>query len=203
VSYDSTAQTIGRRVYTAVNAWPDDATPDEIAACLRWYASHDAGRPPRILPLRAVAHLGNMSPTAGLLSLTNRFAGVTEPAYNAANAVIWVGDGNGSVPADDPANPAHLARTALVATTNLAYAPMMAGFPAINTSNGLPFVDYAALFSSGIANFAWREAALANTTNPAGPIFNHLGQDWGGAAPQGVQRTVFMRITWTPQAVTP
>lgn len=114
---------------------------------------------------------GNILVTAGatlLLQFMSGQAGVTA-SWNAANAYIGVGDGNGSSPqclASD---------TDLTATVNKLRIAMDPNYPGAVTANSL---TYSATASTSQGNFAWNEFGIFNA-NVAGTMLNHAPMSKG------------------------
>lgn len=106
---------------------------------------------------------------SGVQSMWARLIGTTtSPAYDATNGRVGVGDGNGSVPTGANGD------TDLTAPTNK-LRKVVTGLATIS-GRGLTFV---ADFTSGEANFAWREWGVFNSNTAAQGMLNHKGEDLG------------------------
>lgn len=123
----------------------------------------------------------------GVLGMWDRLIGnTTVPAYSNANARLWVGDGNGSVPT--PAN----ADTGLAAPTNRLSKGMNATYPTAPASRGTSFQ---ADFLTAEANYVWNEWGVSNSTTHGQGFLNHKGENLGTKASGTWTLTVTLSIT--------
>lgn len=126
-----------------------------------------------------------METNLGIQIMEQLLTGTATPVpYDNGHARIAIGDGNGSVPT------VHATDTALVATTNIVYLPMNAGFPNPPTGG---VMTWQATAGPTIGNFAWREWGIDNGGSGNTPVvlFNHVGVNLG---------TKTAGTTWTFQA---
>ena len=99
---------------------------------------------------------GNLGLNEGLNLLASLLCGGAGTAFNAANAYIGVGDSTTAAAAT---------QTGLQAATNKAWAGMEAGFPTYGANQQVAFN---AIFTSGVANYAWHEFCVGNSATGVG-----------------------------------
>lgn len=91
--------------------------------------------------------------TTGRTEALALITGSSSNHFNAANALIGIGDSSTAVSAG---------QTDLVAATNKTYKGMESGWPTTPASGA---VDFKAIFLTSEANYAWNELVVKNSTS--------------------------------------
>ena len=131
----------------------------------------------RFRPFEVIEGVGNLIVTGGVTATEGGAGGIwhrliggtTVVAYSNANARIGVGDSNTAAANGD---------TDLNAATNKLRKAMNATFPTISSRS----VTFVSDFTSGEANYQWREWGVFNTATAAQGMLNHKVEDLGTKA---------------------
>lgn len=123
-----------------------------------------------LAPDEVLVEAQNVILDSGANEMLKLIAGTGGTAFSNENAYIYVGTDN---------TPENAAQVGVLATgSNVAYAPMDSGYPAVSGRS----LVYRATFDDATANFAWNEASISNGTGGNAVFMNRKVAQMGTKA---------------------